>query len=117
MAACRFATLADLYRAGQPCSTFTDLQQLVIRPKRGSLLCAQLRVLFGRYRDCQSIRALGRRFFENWRASLKWQRLKPYEKFAEMIDRHWDGIAAYCRPENKVSLGFVEGLNNKIRVI
>ncbi len=58
-----------------------------------------------------------RRFFENWRASLKWQRLKPYEKFAEMIDRHWNGIAAYCEPENKVSLGFVEGLNNKIRVI
>ena len=58
-----------------------------------------------------------RRFFENWRASLKWQRLEPYEKFADMIDRHWDGIAAYCRPENKVSLGFVEGLNNKIRVL
>ena len=58
-----------------------------------------------------------RRFFDNWRAALKWQRLKPYEKFAEMIERHWDGIAAYCRPENKVSLGFVEGLNNKIRVI
>ena len=58
-----------------------------------------------------------RRFFENWRAALKWQRLKPYEKFADMIDRHWDGIAAYCKPENKVSLGFVEGLNNKIRVI
>jgi len=58
-----------------------------------------------------------RRFFENWRASLKWQRLEPYKKFAQMIDRHWDGIAAYCKPENKVSLGFVEGLNNKIRVI
>ena len=43
--------------------------------------------------------------------------LKPYEKFAEMIDAHWDGIAAYCKPENKVPLGFVEGLNNKIRVI
>jgi len=57
-----------------------------------------------------------RRFFDNWRASLKWQRLKPYERFADMIDRHWDGIAAYCKPENKVSLGFVEGLNNKIRV-
>ena len=37
--------------------------------------------------------------------------------FAEMIERHWDGIAAYCRPENKVALGFVEGLNNKIRVL
>ena len=58
-----------------------------------------------------------RRFFDNWRASLKWQRLAPYEKFAEMIDRHWDGIAAYCQPEHKVSLGFVEGLNNKIRVL
>ena len=58
-----------------------------------------------------------RRFFDNWRASLKWQRLEPYEKFAKMIDRHWDGIAAYCQPENMVSLGFVEGLNNKIRVI
>lgn len=58
-----------------------------------------------------------RRFFDNWKASLKWQRLKPYEKFAEMIERHWTGIAAYSRAENKVSLGFVEGLNNKIRVI
>lgn len=58
-----------------------------------------------------------RRFFDNWKDALKWQRLRPYERFAEMIERHWDGIAAYSRPENKVSLGFVEGLNNKIRVI
>ena len=57
------------------------------------------------------------RFFDNWKGSLKWQRLKPYEKFAEMIERHWEGIAAYCHPQNKVALGFVEGLNNKIRVI
>ncbi len=58
-----------------------------------------------------------RRFFERWRAALKWQRLGPYEKFAGMIERHWEGIAAYCRPENTVALGFVEGLNNKIRVL
>ncbi len=57
-----------------------------------------------------------RAFFERWRDALKWQRLEPYEKFAAMIERHWDGIAAYCKPENKVSLGVVEGLNNKIRV-
>jgi len=61
--------------------------------------------------------AWARKFFENWRAQLKWQRLKPYEAFAAMIERHWDGISAYCCPENKVSLGFVEGLNNKIRVL
>jgi transposase len=58
-----------------------------------------------------------RRFFDTWRASLKWQRLKPYEQFAEMIERQWDGLAAFCPPENKVALGFVEGLNTKIRVI
>jgi len=61
--------------------------------------------------------AWARKFFDNWRASLEGQRLEPFEKFAQMIDKHWDGIAAYCRPENKVSLGFVEGLNNKIRVM
>ncbi len=56
-----------------------------------------------------------------WLGERKRKRIRlavmPYEKFADMIDRHWDGIAAYCKPENKVSLGFVEGLNNKIRVI
>jgi transposase len=75
-----------------------------------------LKESFGQLWDYQS-EAWARRFFENWRASLKWQRLQPYEKFAEMIERHWDGIAAYCKPENKVALGFVEGVNNKIRVI
>jgi transposase len=34
-----------------------------------------------------------------------------------MIKRHWNGIATYCKPENKVSPGFVERLNNKIRVL
>lgn len=59
-----------------------------------------------------------RRFFNNWKTALKWQRLEPYEKFAEMIENHWSGIAAYCKSENKqVPLGFVEGLNNKIRVL
>ncbi len=58
-----------------------------------------------------------RRFFDNWKQQLKWQRLKPFEKFAAMIDKHWSGIVSYCHPDNKVKLGFVEGLNNKIRVI
>jgi transposase len=58
-----------------------------------------------------------RKFFENGKTRLKWQRLKPYATFAGMIERHWDGIAAYGAPENKVSRGFAEGLNNKIRVL
>jgi transposase len=58
-----------------------------------------------------------RKFFDNWKDSLKWQRLPQFEKFARMVDAHWEGIAAAFKPENKVPLGFVEGLNNKIRVI
>ena len=75
-----------------------------------------LKESFGQLWNYQS-EAWARRFFEHWKQALKWQRLKPYEKFARMIDRHWDGIAAYCQPQNKVPLGFVEGLNNKIRIL
>jgi len=58
-----------------------------------------------------------RKFFENWKSQLRWQRLKPFEQFAAMIELHWDGIVSYCHPDHKVSLGFMEGLNTKIRVI
>lgn len=63
------------------------------------------------------VRGLGQKVFDNGKALLKWQRLKLYEKFAELVERHFDGIAAFCKPENKDSLGFVEALNNEIRVI
>lgn len=66
--------------------------------------------------DYQS-KAWARKFFDNWKEQLKWQRLEPFEKFANMIEKHWEGIASYCHSENKVKLGFVEGLNNKVRVI
>jgi transposase len=75
-----------------------------------------LKESFGQLWDYQK-EGWARKFFEHWKAALKWQRLAPYEKFARMIESHWEGIAAYCKPENKVPLGFVEGLNNKIRVI
>jgi transposase len=58
-----------------------------------------------------------RRFFDQWREALRWQRLPPFQKFAQMIEAHWDGIEAYCHQENKVPLGFVEGFNNKIRTL
>jgi transposase len=58
-----------------------------------------------------------RRFFDQWRAALRWQRLQPFERFARLVATHWDGIEAYCHEENKVPLGFVEGLNNKLRTI
>ncbi|MEW6187545.1 MAG: transposase [Thermodesulfobacteriota bacterium] len=75
-----------------------------------------LKESFGQLRDYR-YPASARKFFDNWKAQLCWQRLKPFEKFAAMIERHWDGVVSYCHPNNKVSLGFVEGLNTKIRVI
>lgn len=75
-----------------------------------------LKESFGQLWDYQS-EAWARKFFENWKDALKWQRLAPFEKFAQMIERHWDGIVSYCKPDHKVSLGCVEGLNNTIRVI
>lgn len=111
---------------GQKYTLLSNRENLTLEGKRSLklLLAANKRLntayvlkeSFGQLWDYRS-EVWARRFFDSWRASLKWQRLKPYEKFAQMIDRHWDGIAAYCKPENKVSLGFVEGLNNKIRVI
>jgi len=90
--------------------------QLLLRANKRLHTAYVLKETFGQLWDYQR-EGWARRFFEQWRAALKWQRLKPYEEFAALIERHWDGIAAYCAPENKVSLGFVEGLNNKIRVL
>ncbi|MCG8026119.1 MAG: transposase [Candidatus Thiodiazotropha endolucinida] len=75
-----------------------------------------LKESFGQLWDYRTERG-ARAFFERWNESLKWQRLEPYKKFALMIEKHWDGIASYCHPESKVSLGLVEGGNNKIRVL
>jgi transposase len=88
----------------------------LLRANRRLHVAYLLKESFGRLWDYER-EGWARRFFENWKGALKWQRLKPYEKFAHMIEEHWDGIAAFCHPENKVSLGFVEGLNTKIRVI
>jgi len=75
-----------------------------------------LKEAFGQLWDYQNP-TWARKFFENWKAQLKWSRMKPYLKFAKLVEKHWEGIISYCHPDNKVSLGFMEGLNNKIRVI
>ena len=65
------------------------------------------------YADAADMRA----FFDAWRGQLRGQDLGAYEKFAAMVDKHWDGIAPYSQPTHKIPLGFVEGFNNKIRVL
>ena len=39
------------------------------------------------------------------------------EEDLDLFFRHWDGIASYCHPENKFTLGLVEALNTKIRIL
>ena len=55
------------------------------------------------------------RYLQNWIDQLRWQRLKPVEKLANMLLDHLDGILNYCR--TKVRLGVVEALNGNIRML
>ena len=55
------------------------------------------------------------KFWQAWKDSLKWTRLKPYRRFANMIDEHLDGILAYC--DHKLPLGFIEATNLKAKNI
>lgn len=57
------------------------------------------------------------KFWTSWKESLKWKRLEPFKKVAKMVDSHWEGIVSWCKEKNKVPLGFVEGLNSRIRKI
>lgn len=54
-----------------------------------------------------------RRFFDGWVGQLKWSRLKPYRKFARMVEAHFDGILACC--DKRVSLGYIEATNLKAK--
>jgi transposase len=58
-----------------------------------------------------------KKFWASWKDGLKWKRLDPFQKVVRMVESHWEGIVSWCKPENKVPLGFVEGLNGRIRKI
>jgi len=60
-----------------------------------------------RYKGCAV------KFWNAWKAQLKWSRLKPYRSFAQMVDRRLHGILTYC--DKKVSLGYIESSNLKAR--
>src|SRR6266849_920062 len=55
------------------------------------------------------------RYFKGWMDQLRWQRLGPFQKLAEMLLDHFDGILNYCR--TKVPLGVVEAINGNIKTL
>src|SRR5438445_250126 len=46
---------------------------------------------------------------------LRWQRLPSFQKLAEMLLNHLDGILNYCR--TKVRFGVVAAINGSIRML
>ena len=54
-------------------------------------------------------------YLQRWMDQLRWQRLKPFEKLADTLLKHLEGIANYCR--TKVRMGVVEAVNGNIRML
>src|SRR6266704_3951696 len=54
-------------------------------------------------------------YLQKWMDQLRWQRLEPFEKLADTLLKHLDGIANYCR--TKVRMGVVEAVNSNIRML
>lgn len=54
-------------------------------------------------------------YLRKWLDQLRWQRLPSFQKLAEMLLKHLDGILNYCR--TKVRFGVVEAINGNIRML
>jgi transposase len=52
-------------------------------------------------------------YLRRWMDQLRWQRLEPFRKLADMLLDHLDGILNYCR--TKVPMGVVEAVNGNIK--
>jgi len=55
------------------------------------------------------------RYLEEWSNACIASKLAPFEKFGRRLKRHRDSILAYF--VHRVSNGFAEGINNKIKVV
>jgi len=54
-------------------------------------------------------------YLRKWMDQLRWQRLPSFQKLAEMLLKHLDGILNYCH--TKVRFGVVEAINGNIRML
>jgi transposase len=112
----------------------------VVRGKRWLLLSSWIRLERGKKQQLNQLFALNRRvmkayllkeslsrlwdyfyegamlnYLETWIAQLRWQRLQPMEKLADLLLKHVDGILNYCR--TKVPMGMVEAINGNIKAL
>jgi transposase len=54
-------------------------------------------------------------YLSKWMSQLKWQRLGAFEKLAQTLLKHLEGILNYCR--TKVRFGVVEAVNANLRLL
>jgi transposase len=54
-------------------------------------------------------------YLHKWIDQLRWQRLPSFQKLADMLLKHLQGILNYCRV--KVRFGVVEAINGNIRML
>jgi transposase len=54
-------------------------------------------------------------YLKRWMDQLRWQRLPAFQKLADMLLKHLNGILNYCR--TKVPLGVVEAVNGNIKTL
>jgi transposase len=55
------------------------------------------------------------RYLNQWIDQLRWQRLEPFKKLAEILLSHLEGILNYCRVP--VRFGVVEAVNGNIKAL
>jgi len=55
------------------------------------------------------------RYLQSWIDQLRWQRLAPMEKLANMLLNHLEGILNYCK--TKIPMGVVEAVNGNIKAL
>ena len=112
----------------------------LVRGKRWLLLTSWLNLDRGKRRQLNALFALNRRILkayllkeslahlwdysyegamlrslQKWIDQLRWQRLKPMEKLAQMLLDHLEGILNYCR--TRVPMGVVEAVNGNIKAL
>ncbi len=110
----------------------------LVKGKRWLLLTRWVNLSSGKRQELNSLFALNRKLFkayvlkesldrlwnyryegamlnylQRWMGQLRWQRLRPFEKLANMLLNHLQGILNYCR--TKVPLGMVEAINGNIK--
>jgi transposase len=110
----------------------------LVKGKRWLLLTRWVNLSSGKRQELNSLFALNRKLFkayvlkesldrlwnyryegamlnylQRWMGQLRWQRLRPFEKLADMLLNHLQGILNYCR--TKVPLGMVEAINGNIK--